>query len=69
LSVIGDAESGAVPIRWIDPRYYDCRIAARCFALARVAWSAAAVERVYCRPPRTDVIRCVLNPSQCIRPT
>ena len=23
----------------------------------------------HCRPPRTDVMRCVLKPSQCIRPT
>jgi hypothetical protein len=23
----------------------------------------------YCRPPRTDVMRWVLKPSQCIRPT
>ena len=23
----------------------------------------------YCNPPRTDVIRWVLNPSQCMRPT
>jgi len=22
----------------------------------------------YCRPPRTDVMRSVLKPSQCIRP-
>ena len=26
-------------------------------------------EPHYCKPPRTDVIRFVLNPSQCIRPT
>ena len=26
-------------------------------------------EAHYCKPPRTDVIRFVLNPSQCIRPT
>ncbi len=25
--------------------------------------------RCYCKPPRTDVMRWVLNPSQCIRPT
>ena len=26
-------------------------------------------RRAYCRPPRTEVIRSVLKPSQCIRPT
>jgi hypothetical protein len=34
-----------------------------------VPQSCQAPARGYCRPARTDVIRWVLKPSQCIRPT
>jgi len=32
-------------------------------------WTQVGRTAVYCSPPRTAVIRWVLKPSQCIRPT
>jgi hypothetical protein len=42
-----------------------------CAAVAEMALTLAALQVIdgYCRPPRTEVMRCVLKPSQCIRPT
>jgi len=37
--------------------------------LARITQLIYETGPDYWRPPRTDVMRCVLKPSQCIRPT
>jgi hypothetical protein len=38
-------------------------------ARANAPHVAAGPPGCYCSPPRTDVMRWVLKPSQCIRPT